>query len=308
MPNVAALVDQARSMLLGGFADEASLVGTPYVAGSGLLNLRYPKKQVIVGSLLSVGLNTFYVLEASSDGSNLVVLEGYDGGPSEDAPSNTVVRVRPVYTTWAIFREIAQEIAELSSPQHSLFKPLAITYTRNWTDDTYPWPETETTPPIRLVRGRYQIPGTQAWGNIQSAEWMREQNMTRVRSSVSDANVIELTYAMPFTVPSSLTDTLETIGLSGNLVNVPSLGAASSLALSGEGRRQQPFAQGDPRRPQEVSPGANIGVSRAWEKQKQDMIAAEHARLVREFPWAMAMPEPKPHWRIGGGYAGGGYW
>lgn len=301
-----ALVDQTRSMLVGSFADEASLVLDPYVAGSGRLTLRYPKRQVIVGSLLSVGLNTFYVLESTSDGATFVVLEGYDGGPAEDAPAGSVVRIRPMVTNWSIFRELGQEIAELSSPQHGLFVPLVIPYTRNWTDDTYPY--TGTVDPIRLVRARYQIPGTQAWGNVQSAEWMPEQGMTRIRSSLSDANTVELTYAIPFTAPSGLDTPLDAVGLEGNLVNVPSLGAASSLVLTLEGRRQQPFAQGDPRRPQEVSAGANIGVSRMWEKQKQDMINAEHARLTREYPWAMAMPEPKPHWRIGGGYAGGGYW
>lgn len=310
---LADLVQQTRSMLQGTLADEASLLAEDYIPGSGQIVLKYPKRNVIVGSILSCGLNTFYVLEASSNAQNLVVLPGYDGGPDQPVSKNEVVRLRPIYSNWAIYRELSQEIQEMSSPQHGLWYPQAWEYTRNWTDDTYPWPVTtpiQVPAPLRLVRGRFQIPGTQAWGTIQNAEWMPEMGMTRVRSSVSDANVIELTYAMEFVMPPvpDLTLDLDSIGLTGNLRNIPALGASAALALAGEGRRMQPFAQGDPRRAEEVTAGMNVGVSRMWESQKRDMIAAELARLTREFGWAMAMPEPRPHWRIGGGYPGGGVW
>ena len=304
------LVEQTRSMLQGSLADEASVLAEPFIAGSGQVALKYPKKNIIVGSVVTCGINTWYVLEASSDGSGLIVSEGYDGGPVEDMPANSIVRVRPIFTNWSIFREVGQEIAEMSSPQHGLWWPYTLSYTRNWTDDTYPFPVSQIITPLRLVRGRYQIPGTQAWGNIQNIEWMREQSMARIRSSVSDANTIELTYAMPFVAPTTptMSTPLLDMGITGNLVNIPSLGAAASLSLTLEGRRQQPFAQGDPRRATEVGYGANIGVSRMWQQQKQDMIAAELARLTREYGWSMPMPEPRPHYRIGGGYPGGGIW
>jgi hypothetical protein len=307
---VADLVEQTRSMLQGALADEASVLAEPFVAGSGQVRLKYPKKNVITGSVVTCGINTWYVLEATSDGSGLIVMEGYDGGPAANVPANTIVRVRPIYTNWSVFREVAQEIGEMSSPMHGLWWPFTLPYTRNWTDDTYPFRVDQTIQPIRLVRGRYQIPGTQAWGNIQSVEWMKEQGMARVRSSVSDANTIELTYAMPFTSPNplSMTTPLADLGLTGNLVNIPSLGAAASLSLATEGRRQQPFAQGDPRRATEVGYGANIGVSRMWLQQKEDMIGAELARLTREYGWSIPMPEPHPHYRIGGGWPGGGIW
>ena len=305
------LVEQTRSMLQGSLADEASVLAEPFIAGSGQVALKYPKKNIIVGSVVTCGINTWYVLEATSDGSGLIVLEGYDGGPSADVPAGTIVRVRPIFTNWSVYREIHQEIAEMSSPKHGLWWPFTVTYTRNWTDDTYPFePNTLGVTPLRLVRGRYQIPGTQAWGNVQSAEWMPEQSMTRVRSSVSDANTIELTYAMAFLMPPTLdlSTPLDAMGLTGNLANIPSLGAASALSLASEGRRQQPFAQGDPRRATEVGYGANIGISRMWQQQKEDMISSELARLTREYGWSIPMPEPRPHYRIGGGWPGGGIW
>jgi hypothetical protein len=301
------LVQQTRSMLQGAMGDPASLLNEPYVAGSGLVKLRYPIRQVAVGSVLTCDLNTWYVLEATADGSSLVVLPGYDGGPDVDVAQGAVCRVRPIFTNWAIFREVSQEIQEMSSTAHGLFHVEEIAYNRNWTDDTYPLP-VDMEEPVRLLRGRYRIPGTKAWGQIQNVVYQPEQRMARIFSSVADANTLELAYAMKFTAPTAMSDTLVSLGITGNLANVPSLGAASALALSTEGRRLQPVTQGDPRRAEEVPAGGNVGISRSWEKQKEDMIQAEYARLLREYGWAMPIPEPRPHFRVGGGYVGGGYW
>lgn len=301
------LVQQTRSMLQGAMGDPASMLAEPYVAGSGIVRLRYPLRQVAVGSVLTCDLNTWYVMEATSDGSALVVLTGYDGGPDVDVAQAAVVRVRPIFTNWAIFREVGQEIAEMSSPTHGLFYVQEEEYHRNWLDDTYPLPE-DMEDPVRLLRGRYRIPGTHAWGTIQNTIYQPEQRMTRIMSSVADANTVQFSYAMRFHLPVSLSDSLVSLGITANLKNIPSLGAASSLALSSEGRRVQPVSQGDPRRAEETAPGSNVGVSRQWEKQKKDMIEAEYTRLVREYGWAIAIPEPRPHFRVGGGYAGGGYW
>lgn len=46
------LVEQTRSMLQGSLADDSSTLAEPFVPGSGQVTLRYPKKNVVVGSVV----------------------------------------------------------------------------------------------------------------------------------------------------------------------------------------------------------------------------------------------------------------
>ena len=100
-------------------------------------------------------------------------------------------------------------------------------------------------------------------------------------------STVRITYAVPFSLPLDLTDTFESLGLAETMRDIPALGAASTLALDREGRRNAPYAQGDPRRPMEVQQGANIGVYRCWEDQKAGRINEEHTRLIAQYGYIL---------------------
>jgi hypothetical protein len=279
---MADLVNEVRSMLSGSMGDELTTLSEPYIAGSGLLNFQYPKRAMTAGATLSLGLNTFYVLETASGGLQAVVLPSYDGGPDEDAVLGSVVRVKPRYTNWAIFRELSQEFATLSSPTSGLYSAQWFDAPVDWAYGTYEFPE-EYGDPLRLVRARAKISGTTMWHPINSAEYQPEQRVVRTTDIPDGAVTVEFTFAMRFGTPVSLTDDLEDLGLPPEASDLPTLGACAALSLAGESRRNQPFAQGDSRRAEEVPPGASTSVSREFARAYKQRVDEEAARLVATF-------------------------
>ena len=277
------MVEETRSMLQGTLADEISILQGAYTPGSGAVQLQYPKKNLQPGSLISVGLNTFYVLGADASGQNLAVHASADGGPDVAVAGGEVVRIRPRYSTWAIFREIQREIQTMSSPRSGLYAFGSFTASTNWLNGTYPLPASwAPQQPVKLLMARYKAFGRQWWQRIE-AEWQPDQNMVRIFGVQPRGGSVEFVLSFPYLTPTTLDDVAAALGLNEFTDNIPCLGAAANLSRSGEARRNQTTAQGDSRRPNEVPPGSILGVSREFARQQQEQINDETARLVSMF-------------------------
>lgn len=286
-------VSTVRSMLTGSLLDEVSLLAEPYdPLLDEQIRLKYPKKALTTGSVLSVGLNTLQAMQVSGDGSEIAVLANMDGGPSVACPVNEVVRVRPAFTTWSVVREIQQEIEAMSSRDVGLYGVVAFeTDSIDWVNGTY------TLPPladpdgsyIRLLKAEYRLWGSDAWAPFTEAEYQPNGNIVRVYWNPVQAAEYRVTMARTFGVPQGYDDDLEPLGLTAELVDIPLLGAASRLALGWEGRRLQPISQGDSRRASEVGAGTNTAMSRMFAMRRQDRIAEELARLTGLYGWKQAI-------------------
>ena len=275
-------VDEIRSMLQGTFADEVSLLEDAYLVDDGTITLKYPKRSVIAGALLTVGLNTFYVLAITPDGTNITVLPKYDGGPDLDMPAGSIVRIKPQFTNWAIFREFCTDIQAMSSPFSALWSPRMFTASVNQFSGMYQVPP-EIKGIQKIVRVRVRRYGTGEWAVVTGGEYIPELHAIRLYG-FPDGSTLEFTMAAKYTVPTNLTNDLEAFcGIPPTAQDIPTYGAAAALALANEGRRQQPFSQGDPRKAQEISPGANIGVSRAFGKVREDRVRDEQSRLIQMY-------------------------
>lgn len=275
-------VNEVRSMIQGSFADEVSILLDDYVAGTDTIVLKYPKRSLVAGGVLSVGLNTFYVLSITPDGTNITILPKYDGGPDNDMPAGSIVRIKPQFTNWAIFRELATDIGALTSPFSALWAPVTFESSVNQFSGMYPIP-VEVGAVQKLVRVRVRRYGTGEWTAVTGGEYLPEQNAIRLYG-YPDGSVVEFTVATQYVVPTSLDDDLLTFcHIPPEAQDIPTYGAAAALALANEGRRQQPFSQGDPRKAIEVQAGANIGVSRSFAKTRQDRVRDEQARLIQVF-------------------------
>lgn len=281
MSTVADIVDAARSML-DSTPDDLTVLDQPYTPGDGNIKLRYPKPKLAPGSFVTVDLNTFYVLTNGSSGSVLEVLPKADGSPDIPVPAGSIVRAKPHHTTWSIFREVGHEIVAMSGPLSGLFGVKIAEYTTDWAWQTYPLPA-DFGPVTRLLEAEYKIDGSSdQWQRVSGAEYQAQSLATRLFGDVGGSTV-RMTYAVPFTLPVSLSDDLADLGVVETMRDIPALGAAATLALDREGRRNSGYGQGDPRRPMEVQQGANIGVYRSWEEQKAARINEEHARLIQQY-------------------------
>jgi hypothetical protein len=288
-------VRTVRSMMTGSLMDEISVLDVAYdpILDSSI-TLKYPKRNLSAGAPLSVGLNTFIALSISGDGTVIEVLPSVDGSPNVAAPAGEMVFIRPQFTTYSIFRELQSEIQSMSSVDCGLFATLLMQSDGvNYRDGTYviaPADIPTGREVIRLVKTEWRISDTDAWQTFAGAEWQHSGQAIRVPSDPPGATEYAFTLATTFgTVVDLTTDLNADCGVTDAMSDIPMLGACSTLALGWEGRRTQPFAQGDSRRAGEVSVGSNSSLSRTYMAKQQKRISEELARLTGKYGWRQQM-------------------
>lgn len=288
MTTVGDLCSEVRSKLQGSLPDVLNVLAADYVPGSGALSLRYPTVNLTQGSVISVGLNTFYVMESDQAGQSLRVYPKADGGPDVAAAAGDLALTSPRYTTWSIFREMGNEIASLTSPMNGLYGYGTVQYNTDYTFGVYhlPTPAWDAFYPLRILSSKYLRNGSsQQWQRMEGATYQPENRSIRVLGNPPVGSFVEFVLAFPFNLPTSLTQDVATLGMPAQAQGVPGLGVCATLSRSTEGRRNQIMSQGDSRRPTEVPAGANLGPARDWAQDYAAAIREEQARLVQQFGW-----------------------
>jgi hypothetical protein len=286
MATINEVVGQARTLINAALTPEFTLLDEDWNPGDPTLKLRDPQK-LARGSLLCVGLTTFAVLDPGTE-STIVV--GIDGSPADEVlPKNSFVLVRPRHTTWQIFSEVRATVEELSSARHGLYGAVEETFTVDPAWGTYVLSGT----PLKILRVRYRVHGsTDDWNDTRWYYHPGAPNGPTIEAPVAPAGTeLHIQYAVQYEAPTSLDDTLESLGMPDRLTRLLAVGAARDLALSNESRRGQPFSQGDPRRADEVSMGNNAMVFDRLSRMFRDLVADERARLLQQHPYRHQMEQ-----------------
>lgn len=291
MTTMGELVQQARSNMNGSLSDALSVLAAPYVAGSGVINLRYMGRQVPPGSILSVGLNTFYVLEGDPSGQKIVVMPSYDGGPDVDMPADSRVEIRPRHTVWRTFNDIAGEMVSMCSPATGLWVPLRWESRVDTTWSTYPVPADIKVE--RIINVRYRVPGSpDRWLEVERFQFQPEAAdgpQVIIWSGVPGGTDIQFLGGGRISEPVDLNQNVTDTGCPDEWSDIAVYGACASMSLSGESRRAQPSSQGDTRRAEELPMGMSTSLSREFKRRQQDRIDEEFTRLARLFPYEFPM-------------------
>ena len=296
-------VETVRSYLTGSEIDEISVLLSAYTAGSGTLNLQYPKRNIAPGATLTAGLNTFTVVETSTDGATVNVIPSMDGGPDVSVPAGTIVRVKPNFTTWAIYREIQSEIDSMSAASTGLYQSWVVEATSlAFESGIYAIPDrTDGLLPFRLLRSEFLVAGSDSlWVTFTDTEFIKQGNGVRVFSDPPQVAGYRFSLAVPFGQMVDLTTDLTSLGLTNSLAGIAMYGATAMMALGWEGRRVQPVFQGDSRRATEVTPTSNSALAMRFKQAQQQAITEEQTRLIGQ--WGYRQPQ------IGGSTAGISRW
>lgn len=276
-------------MTQGSLTDEINTLAAPYTPGQGQITLTYEPRGLAAGALISCGLNTFYVLAVDTSTKIATVLASYEGGPDAAAAAGDVVVVRPRVTNYMVWQEILSTIDLMSAPSNGLYKVASFVTTVDPVWQTYPVP-VEAAAMTGVLGVRYRLPGSpdrfidvRGW-RLQSQDvtaLFPTGKVVKVNADVPGGTDLQVIYKAPFTLPTATTDTLEvTCGLASTMTDIPTIGAAGTLMLGQEARRQQVGSQTDPRRSEEVMSGGNLGVARSYLALRDQRIRDEFSRLV----------------------------
>jgi hypothetical protein len=285
MTSIEQIVGMARSLMSGALGNEVSRLATSYTPGDTSIRLRHDKR-IGDGSVMSVGLTTLIAAQ-STTGAEVAVVAGYDGSPDISSPTDTLVHLRPRHTTFQVYQEVAATIAEVGSPKHGLHGIASETFPVDVTDGTYVLAR----PALKILRVRYLEPGsTDEWHNVAWAfQPGAPSGPTVVSNQAPGESTIQVQYAVPFTQPERLDDTLENLGIPDEYSRLLSVGAARNLSLSTESRRSQVFSQGDPRRAEEVPSTGNVVVYDRLVRQFRDLVADARAAIISQYPYRFQM-------------------
>ena len=289
MTTIANMVADARRITYGSMTEQINVLADNAAPGATSLVMNLDVTGITPGTILSSGLNVWYVTGVSSSNKEIIVIPGYEDSPQEAASSGDIVMIKPRITNWYLFTTINDEIRKLSSPTNGLYR------VGTWTVEVSPTYQTYEVPPealnmTNILRVRYRWPGTpDVWSDIRTSSyrWIVSEtgNKIQLLVNVPSGTEIEFTYKAPFVEATSLSDDpVADCGLAPTMLDLPPLGAAASLLRTTDSRRNQISAQTDPRRSAEVPPGANLSSAAIMDREYKARVQDEYARLIQRFP------------------------
>ena len=293
MPTVAESVAEAKRLTYGSLSEQINLVGSGgAAAGAITIPLDMDVSGITTGMILSCGLNVWYVRSIDTAANTVQVIPGYDGSPQEAVTAGQFVTIKPRVTDWYLFNQINDEIRALSTPQKGLYKIAAWSAQVDPTYQTYAIPESAFAGFQGILRVRYRMPGTtDVWYDVPEKAYRVQIDPTqgssfiRLLRNIPSGTDLEFIYRGSFTPATSLSDDLvEDCGLVESMTDIPALGAAASLLRTTEARRNQVQTQGDARRAQEIGSGSNANASLLMQRNYDERIREEYARLVVRNP------------------------
>ena len=289
MTTIANMVADARRITYGSMTEQINLLADDADAGADTLQMELDISGITPGSILSSGLNVWYVKAVSPNSNEVYVIPGYEDAPQDAASNGDIVFIKPRVTGWYLFNAINDEIRKLSSPTNGLYR------VGTWVVDVSPTYQTYEVPSealnmTGLLRVRYRWPGTpDVWSDIRTSSyrWIVSESANKIQLlvNVPSGTEIEFTYKAPFVEATSLADDpVDDCGLAPTMLDIPPLGAASMLLRTTDSRRNQISAQGDPRRAAEVPPGSNLSSGSMLDREYKARVQDEYARLIQRFP------------------------
>lgn len=267
--------------------DELVFLVNDYTPGDVKLAVKALTRRLGPGSTLSHREATFYVVAVSTTSSQVEVVAGYDGGQDVALPAGTALRVNPRFTDYTVFDSVAASVGALSSPAYGLFGVQVDMVTGMRVDKTYPIPGAYAGSVEKVLKVSQRDSGSEDWEPIASYTVSLTPGNEHVRI-FTDALQYEIVYATRIEKPLSFDSDLVTdCGLASSMLDIPVLGAASTLMFGQEARRVNQKVQGDPRRAEDVPITGATGAARELRRIYEQRIEQEHARQISLYSYRM---------------------
>lgn len=291
------LVEETRAHLFSGDREETNLLTTTVDSDDTTVVTTYDFGGIQAGALIEIDLELMYVWSWTAASKSATVQRGMMGSTAAAHTSGALVRVRPKFPNFSIFRALKQDIADLSSPLNGLFRVVTLNVTYNAAVRGYNL--TSATDVLDILELRYESLGSDVyWPEITSWNLSRSMDTSEFASGFAlflnegadPGRTIRVRYKAPFGALTALSDNVETItGMSTSMADVPPLGAAARLTAAREVKRGFMEHQGEPRRAEEVPGGQQVRSATALLTLRRQRIQAEAARLYAQWPPKMQM-------------------
>lgn len=288
MPPLASdLVEATRRYLYSGYNDEMNRLSGAVDATTATINLGFDPIGVVRGTVVAVDLEEMYVWSINQR--QLTVQRAINGSVGATHADASVVYVKPKFSPFRILVELNNELRDLSSPDNGLFRILTADITYNPVNSGYDLPGDI----ISIHEVRYAEYIGKSYPKLGTYEFVRNMptgdfgsgSALLLKESATPGRIVHVKYRSPFGILTGLTsDVVVDSGLPSTATDIPPMGAALRLAVPREIKRNFTEAQPEPRRAEEVPPGAVAASPRGLAALRLQRIRAEAARLAAQYP------------------------
>jgi hypothetical protein len=257
------------------------------------IQFRYELRGINEGTQLCIGLEEMHILSVSGQaaGSTAVVIRAFNGSTIASHSAGDVIQVAPQFSDYRISKYLNQALLDLST--QGLFKIESVEFTFNPATLGY---NLNTPNILDIWRIRYKIPGpTLDWPVISPDDYRLDlaANTTDFTNGRQlyiyrggyPGHPVRVSYRTGFNPLVNLADdVLAVSGLHTEAHDIPPLGAAIDLLIGRDVKRSFLNRQPEPRRQEEVPPGAATQSIAPILKTYNDRIVRETRRLNRQYP------------------------
>lgn len=295
MTTLTSLVEQTRRSVLGNQRETLNKLASAVTSTSQTtLTFSYDIDGIKEGAEIELGYEKVYVWSTNSSAKTAEVERGYGGTSASTYSVGQLVIVNPRISKQEIVDQMNYELADLSSPMNRLFQ---VDYLDLEGDPAQVGYDIDASEIIEVLDIRYEHPTFNDWPRITNWNLSRNQSTDDFASGAAllinevifTGSTIRVQYSKAFSsLSSSATSSVEAqTGLPSSAVDILHLGAALRIFSTREIARNYMGAQPDPRRAEEVPPGATSASVRDLRLLHDRRVKEEAARLITLYPLKM---------------------
>jgi hypothetical protein len=292
------LIGETRQHLMTEHPDRINVLQNSVAADANVLQLSYAGAGVAAGARLCVDLEIYHVVEdptSSSPGTNISVIPGTNGSTSAAHTAGTLVYVNPDFSDFRIAQQLNHCLKALEG--HGLFWVNSLQFDYSPAISGYDLVASDFIDIWRLSHD--QSGSANNWPTIpprfyevDNAADLTEFPSGRqlvLKSAGSSGRPVKVSYRARFS-PFDLdpfdpdADVTTLTHLHNSAHDIPPLGAAIRCMFGGEIKRNLLTKQPEPRRSEEVPPGAVLGSVRNLAIAYYEAIDREMRVLAKRYP------------------------
>lgn len=289
MSTLAQLVNRTQRQLLSGVVEERNKLAGALTATATSVVFQYELAGIRAGSIIQVDSELMYVWEVNTGTKTATVERAFNGTIAAAHLTSAYVIINPRFPRHQIIEAINDELQDLSSPMHGLFRVKAVDINYNGSDRMVNFPVIEDVIDLTEVRIRYlstdylKVPKVALTRNLPTSDFGSGIALT-INQTVRPGQ-LRVSYKTGFGRLVNESDDVQTIaGYPLSAEDILVMGAQIRLVSPREIKRNFTESQGEPRRSEEVTPGAVGSSITNLLRMRRDRITAEAAKLNRQYP------------------------
>jgi hypothetical protein len=286
---LAQLINRTQRQLLSGVVEERNKLATALTATGTSISFQYELNGIRAGSIVQVNSELMYVWEVNTGSKTAEVERAFNGTVAAAHLTSAYVIVNPRFPRHQILEAINDELSDLSSPMNGLFRVKSIDINYNGSDRMINFPVIEDVIDLTEVRIRYlstdylKVPKVALTRNLPTSDFGSGIALT-INQTVR-SGILRVSYKTGFSRLINESDDVQALaGYPLSAEDILVIGAQIRLVSPREIKRNFTESQGEPRRAEEVTPGAVGSSITNLLRMRRDRITAEAAKLNRQYP------------------------